>query len=70
VEIAAREEYRLSLRYRGFGEGMIQIAGLRPGRTCTVSGSALGENGFRRAPDADGALTLTPVFTGTLEVSW
>ena len=70
VEIVEREENRMSLRYRGFGEGMIRIAGLEPGRTCTVSGSALGENGFRRAPDADGTLTLTPVFTGTLEVAW
>ncbi len=70
VEILEREDDRLSLRYRGFGAGMVRIAGLEPGRACMVSGSALGEAGFRRAPDADGTLTLSPVFTGTLEVAW
>jgi peptidoglycan/xylan/chitin deacetylase (PgdA/CDA1 family) len=70
VERFEREEDRLLLQYRGYGRGMIQIGGLEPGRIHTVSGSALGMDPIRVRAGTDGTLTLSALFTGTLEIAW
>lgn len=65
-----REAGRIELRYRGFGEGSITIAGLAPNRLCTVSGSALGGEGLQRKTDSKGMLTVSSVITGALNIAW
>jgi hypothetical protein len=61
---------RLELSYRGFGKGILTIAGLAPDRTFTASGSALGDETFQKKTASNGVLALSNVTTGTVKIVW
>jgi hypothetical protein len=70
VDAVERGPGRFSLRYRGFGEGSLEIGGLEPNRPCVLSGTSLSDAELEVVSDAEGVLTVPSVGTGTLSVTW
>ncbi|PIE67161.1 MAG: polysaccharide deacetylase [Deltaproteobacteria bacterium] len=59
---------RLFFDYEGFGSGMVQLAGLAPGRTYELKGTAMDGQGDHLIANARGELTLQDVGRGTVEI--
>jgi len=64
------EEGTLSLEYRGFGKGWLELAGMEPNTAFSVGGSALPEGKRMVKSDREGILSLKPIRTGVLRIRW
>lgn len=59
----------ISLRYKGFDRGRMEVAGLQPDRVYNLRGTALGKPLSLRTNET-GVLFVKGIRTGRLEVSW
>jgi hypothetical protein len=64
------EHHRIRIEYQGFGRGWIELGGLRPLKDHKIRGSAVGEEKRRIRSDKTGVLTVEPVKSGGLDITW
>lgn len=65
----SRQGGQLKLGYKGYGVGMLQIAGLEPKKSFRVSGSAAGNKPRLIMSDAKGSILIKSIRTGSMEVT-
>jgi len=61
---------QVTIDFKGFGSGTLELSGLHPNRTYALSGNGLNGSAGLTKSDEDGVLTIAGVKTGTVEITW
>jgi hypothetical protein len=61
---------QVTIDFKGFGSGTLELSGLHPNRTYALSGTGLNGSAGLTNSGEDGVLTIAGVKTGTVEITW